>query len=202
MRTFYLMRHGQTRFNVQQRIQGASDSPLTELGIEQAKAAKHYFDQKGVVFDSIYTSTQERACDTAELASGRTDYVRLKGLKEQDFGAFEGQQEYLNPHLQGDIGYGDYFVTYGGESYLDVRCRMEKTIRQLLEAEKEPSTLLIVSHGAAIAQFYRQVIADYPRIRMTNCAILKFTYEKNHFDLLSVTDPVQDKKVYIKEEAH
>lgn len=53
MRTFYLMRHGQTRFNVQQRIQGASDSPLTELGIEQAKAAKHYFDQKGVVFDSI-----------------------------------------------------------------------------------------------------------------------------------------------------
>lgn len=200
MRTLYLMRHGQTRFNVQQRIQGASDSPLTELGIEQAKAAKHYFEQKGISFDSIYASTQERACDTAELASGRPDYVRLKGLKEQDFGAFEGQQEYLNPPLQGDIGYGDYFVTYGGESYLDVRQRMEETIRRILETERDSSTILMVSHGAAIAQFCRQVIANYPRIRMTNCAILKFTYEKGRFDLLSAADPVAGKRLYIKDE--
>lgn len=43
VKTFYLMRHGQTRFNVQGRIQGACDSPLTEEGIEQAKAARRYF---------------------------------------------------------------------------------------------------------------------------------------------------------------
>lgn len=70
---------------------------LTELGKEQALVAHQYFQEQGIKFDKIYSSTQERACDTAELVTGRTDYTRLKGLKEQDFGAFEGQQEYLNP---------------------------------------------------------------------------------------------------------
>lgn len=127
MKSLYLMWHGKTRFNEQKRIQGACDSPLTQEGIEQAKAAYAFFQEQGIAFDKVYASTQERACDTAELVSGRTDYSRLKGLKEQDFGAFEAQQEYLNPPLQGDIGYGDYFVTYGGESYQDVRLRMAKT---------------------------------------------------------------------------
>lgn len=39
----YLMRHGQTLFNVQDRVQGACDSPLTELGIQQALQVKDYF---------------------------------------------------------------------------------------------------------------------------------------------------------------
>ena len=46
IKTFYLMRHGQTRFNVQGRIQGMCDSPLTEERIEQAKAARRYFEQR------------------------------------------------------------------------------------------------------------------------------------------------------------
>ena len=90
------MRHGQTRFNEQRRIQGVCDSPLTELGIKQAQQAADYFKDKGIVFEEIYSSTQERACDTAEIVSGRKDIIRLKGLKEWDFGTFEGQQEYLN----------------------------------------------------------------------------------------------------------
>lgn len=100
-KTFYLMRHGQTLFNVQGRIQGACDSPLTELGIAQAKAARDYFEQEGIRFDSIYSSTQERACDTAELVTGRKDYIRLKGLKEWNFGSFEAHQEYsILPYIK------------------------------------------------------------------------------------------------------
>lgn len=87
VKTFYVMRHGQTRFNLQGRIQGACDSPLTELGIEQAKSARQHFKKEGITFTRVYSSTQERACDTAELATGRTDYIRLKGLKEMDFGS-------------------------------------------------------------------------------------------------------------------
>lgn len=45
VKTFYVMRHGQTRFNLQGRIQGACDSPLTELGIEQAKSARQHFKE-------------------------------------------------------------------------------------------------------------------------------------------------------------
>ena len=58
MKTFYLMRHGQTRFNEQGRIQGACDSPLTDLGKEQAQAARSYFEEKGIRFDKVYSSTQ------------------------------------------------------------------------------------------------------------------------------------------------
>lgn len=49
IKTFYLMRHGQTRFNVQGRIQGVCDSPLTEERIEQAKAVRRYFEQDGIL---------------------------------------------------------------------------------------------------------------------------------------------------------
>lgn len=73
----YLMRHGQTMFNQAGLVQGACDSPLTELGIEQAKKARAFFENRQIQFDAIYTSTQERACDTAEIISQRTDYSCL-----------------------------------------------------------------------------------------------------------------------------
>ena len=61
------MRHGQTLFNEKKKIQGASDSPLTQLGIEQARMAKNYFDESNITFESLYASTQERASDTLEI---------------------------------------------------------------------------------------------------------------------------------------
>lgn len=97
MKEFYLMRHGQTRFNVQHRLQGVCDAPLTEVGIEQAKKAGQYLAKQEPIFDHVFTSTSERASDTLEITKGLTDYERLKGLRGQDFGAFEGQSEYLTP---------------------------------------------------------------------------------------------------------
>lgn len=54
----YLMRHGETLFNTQKRVQGWCDSPLTENGIWQAEQAKQYFVKKGISFDAVYSSTQ------------------------------------------------------------------------------------------------------------------------------------------------
>ncbi|WP_241209292.1 phosphoglycerate mutase family protein, partial [Streptococcus sp. DD11] len=67
MKDLYLMRHGQTFFNQEGLVQGACDSPLTELGAEQAQQARTYFEQAGIRFGRLYSSTQERACDTLEL---------------------------------------------------------------------------------------------------------------------------------------
>lgn len=193
---FYLMRHGQTRFNQQQRIQGASDSPLTALGIEQAQAARDYFEfeQEGIQFAVVYSSTQERAVDTAEIASGRTDIIRRKGSKEMDFGAFEGQQEFLNPPIKRDgSGYGDYFVIYGGEDSITVRERVHAAMQDIMtENSANEATILIVSHGGAIAQFYRNYAKTSPQLkdRISNCAIFKMTFEDGVFDLISIYDPV------------
>ena len=55
-KTLYLMRHGQTLFNVRRKIQGWCDSPLTQTGIQQAKIAGEYFKRKNIVFDHAYSS--------------------------------------------------------------------------------------------------------------------------------------------------
>ncbi|MFC3932522.1 histidine phosphatase family protein [Streptococcus dentapri] len=200
MKTLYLMRHGQTRFNQQKRIQGASDSPLTELGIEQAELAKKYFEDEGLSFDAVYASTQERAGDTAQIVSDRTDITRLKGLKEMDFGAMEAQPEYLNPPLYKDgTGYRDAFVFYGGEDSMAVRQRMVDTLTELMENIEDGIQILVVSHGAAISQFFRGVLEKAPAIHgMSNCAILKFTFEKGRFEMHYVYNPVQGTYVYKK----
>ena len=96
-KTFYLMRHGQTLFNLRKKIQGACDSPLTELGIKQAQAAGEYF--KNIELDYAYSSTSERSSDTLELIIGTdAQYTRMKGLKEMNFGIYEGESEDLNPN--------------------------------------------------------------------------------------------------------
>ena len=88
-KTLYLMRHGQTLFNARKKIQGWCDAPLTELGIKQAKIAGKYFKDNNIVFDHAYSSTSERACDTLELVCD-LPYHRVKGLKEWNFGIYEG----------------------------------------------------------------------------------------------------------------
>ncbi|MGT2832935.1 histidine phosphatase family protein [Streptococcus halotolerans] len=195
-KTLYLMRHGQTRFNELKRIQGVSDSPLTPLGIQQATKARAYFQKLGVELTAVYSSTQERAVDTAEIVSGSTDIVRLKGLKEMDFGTFEGQSETLNPPLIPGIGYADYFVQHGGEDSLAVRQRVGDTVRDLLANHADGDTILVVSHGAAIAQFYRGVLENPPQVRMRNCAILAFEVEDNNFRLDYIYDPVNESMLY------
>ena len=195
MKEFYLMRHGQTRFNVQHRLQGVCDAPLTEVGIEQAKKAGQYLAKQEPIFDHVFTSTSERASDTLEIVTGRTDYERLKGLKGQDFGAFEGQPEYLTPKTLPDgQGFGDYFVQFGGESTTQVRDRMELTIRAIMESVADGSKSLLVSHGPS-------VLNPDPDIRgLKNCCILHFTYDQGQFELLSVYNPVEEEYIFGGEE--
>lgn len=106
----YLMRHGETLFNTQKRVQGWCDSPLTENGIWQAEEAKQYFAKKGISFDAVYSSTQERATDTAKIVAPEYTVTQLKGIKEMNFGSFEAQPEHLLPkHRPGTRSFEDFF---------------------------------------------------------------------------------------------
>ena len=90
MKDLYIMRHGQTLFNVRRKIQGWCDSPLTEEGKKQALKAKEIL--KDIHFDHYYCSTAERCSDTLELITDKP-YIRLKGLKERNFGIYESESE-------------------------------------------------------------------------------------------------------------
>ncbi len=182
-KTVYLMRHGETFFNQQKKIQGWCDSPLTDKGKNQAIIAGQYFTENNISIESAYSSTSERACDTLELVTNR-DYKRIKGLKEWNFGVFEAEHEYLNPPLP----YGDFFVPYGGEGELQFRERVAKTLYKIME-EEEKQTVLVVSHGAACRQFMRswahtsKVDQKEP---LGNCCILKFEFTDKSFKLLEI----------------
>lgn len=96
-KTLYIMRHGQTLFNIQHKIQGWSDSPLTKKGIQQAKIAGQYFKDNKITFDAAFCSTAERASDTLELvtdmqklrASGFTNCSILKFIFDNNKFTFE-----------------------------------------------------------------------------------------------------------------
>ncbi len=65
----YVVRHGQTNLNKEGRLQGRLGLPLNEAGIEQAKLLQEKLT--GVSFDYVYSSPQERAIQTAEIATGK-----------------------------------------------------------------------------------------------------------------------------------
>lgn len=186
-KTLYLMRHGQTLFNLRRKIQGACDSPLTELGIEQAKIAGEYF--KEIPLTHAYCSTSERCSDTLELVTdNRLPYKRLKGLKEMNFGVFEGESEDLNPKIRGSKnGYGDFFSSFGGESTDEVRDRMVETCTEIMEKD-DHEVVLAVSHSGACYHFLRawqdpreELAKGFP-----NCCIFKYEYNNKEFKLVDV----------------
>ncbi|KLD58912.1 phosphoglycerate mutase [Lactiplantibacillus plantarum] len=150
-KTLYMMRHGETLFNRLKKIQGACDSPLTPKGIADAQRVGAYFQAQGITFDHAYSSTQERASDTLELVT-KQPYERLKGIKEWNFGVFEGESEVLNPKPDPvRRSHGDFFCQHGGASFM--------FLRQWLSMD----------------EIERQGIV------LHNCAVIKYQYDAGRF---------------------
>ena len=168
MKDLYLMRHGQTFFNQEGLVQGACDSPLTELGQNQARQAGAYLKELGIRFGQLYSSTQERASDTLELVSGRSDYTRLKGIKEWNFGLFEAQPERLQPKFRpGATSFEDLFVPYGGEGVDQVGERVLITLTEVMEkagAEPVLAVSTAVPCGPSISRLQ-------PKLWILRCAL-------------------------------
>lgn len=196
-RTVYLMRHGQTLFNSQGRVQGWCDSPLTDLGIDQALAAKAYFDDNQIHFDKAYSSTQERETDTAKLIA-ELPITQLKGLKEMNFGSFEAQPEFLLPKWRkGAVSFEDLLVPYGGEDIREVGQRVKQTILEIT-GQLSNQTLLMVSHGAAIWGLVQVENFAWPlEFGLPNCAICHLEVEGDKLSLKQLIDPVNQKIITI-----
>ncbi|MBP5167031.1 MAG: histidine phosphatase family protein [Oscillospiraceae bacterium] len=88
--TLYMIRHGQTVMNTRGALQGRSDHPLNEKGVEQAEQARRRFEEKGISFDVVYTSPLCRAVQTAEILARGADIITDERLIEMDYGPYEG----------------------------------------------------------------------------------------------------------------
>ena len=185
-KTLYLMRHGETVFNKQDLVQGACDSPLTEVGRTQPLYAKRWFADQGIKFDHAYASTQERASDTLELIT-EMPYQRLKGIKEMSFGIFEATPNRFvraacNLHENPEA-----LTKFGGEGMYAVQNRVVNTLTELMK-KPDHQTVLAVSHGCAIFTFAYKWIAGitWEKFHLTNCVILKFEYEDEQFKFIEM----------------
>lgn len=195
-KTVYLMRHGETLFNTQKRVQGACDSPLTDRGIAQAKEVGEYFAREGFHFEAVYSSTQERATDTAKLAAKTDQVVQLKGIKEMNFGIFEAQPEMLLPKTRpGATSFEDALVPFGGEDIREVGKRVRQTLIDTMVHHDSPC--LFVSHGAAMWGLVQLLEIKFPPgVFLPNCAITKWTIDGEQLTLKELIVPTEDFKVY------
>ena len=89
----YFIRHGETDFNKRCLIQGMSDIPLNDKGIQQAGNAAEWFEKQNITFDRVFASPLVRARKTAAIVSGRTfEEVQPDArIREMDFGVDEGK---------------------------------------------------------------------------------------------------------------
>jgi uncharacterized phosphatase len=143
--TFALIRHGQTDWNAQRRLQGSSDIPLNAVGRGQAREAVAALS--GYEWDAVVSSPLSRAAETADLiAAGLGIRVtrRVPELTERDFGPAEGLQD--GPELDARR-ITDGFL--GAESDDDAAARGLAALEALAE-EFRGSRVLVVAHGTLI----------------------------------------------------
>nr|WP_256223611.1 histidine phosphatase family protein [Paenibacillus sp. 1_12] len=143
-----MVRHGQTEWNVQHKFQGHQDSPLTELGIQQAKWLGESFKNERI--DIIYTSSSFRAVRTAELIrQAREIEIRQSdALKEMNLGDWEGrtQAEVERSDLESfDHFWNDpeKFRVQSGETFNEVSERAIRQFNQILNDQRGKSILLV-----------------------------------------------------------
>ena len=153
----YFVRHGQTIWNVEKRFQGLSDSPLTELGITQAKLLGK--NLKDIKFDKFYSTSLKRANDTANYIKGDRDqeveifddFIEIsmgdmEGMGHEKFKELYPTQ--LKNFFFNQIEYDPR--EYNGESFLEVRERVIKGLNKFVELNKNYERVLVVSHGATL----------------------------------------------------
>lgn len=150
----YVMRHGETSWNTERKIQGRTDVELTENGIKMAEASAE--GMKDIKFDYIYSSPLTRAYTTAEIICKNRDIPIFTDdrLMEVCFGEWEGKdirerQDMLEAFFDDPV---NYVATGGAETYEEILERAKGFIEDIAYplAKKEPQCKVLVLGHAAI----------------------------------------------------
>lgn len=180
MNTVYFVRHGQTVWNVENKICGATDIALTDLGHKQAiETGKKIIDQ-GIYADEILYSPLIRARDTAGHISEITGIPAREEprLKEQNFGKYESTardgEEFKQAKKQFSCRYE------GGESMLHLAQRIYNLLDEIRASNK---IYILVAHNgiARVVQsyFYEMTNEEYAAFGVKNCEILTYRFKED-----------------------
>ena len=160
MKHIYYCRHGECELNLQKVFAGRSDSPLTDLGREQALSAGQDILQKGIKIDKIVSSSLWRAYETAVIIAREIGYleadIQTSDLfVERNFGMLEGtpRTEFFDAH-----SYQDIDLAPRAETIEQLHQRADQAFA-LIESLPDEN-ILIVSHSAFFRAFRHTVTHD------------------------------------------
>lgn len=151
----FMVRHGQTLWNLESRYQGISNTDLTCEGKKQAELAVKYLSK--VNFSGFYSSPIGRTVETAEIFKKvlKQDYEIRENLREMSFGKWEGLlfEEILakyGPDFQNWIKDPFRNPPTGGENFNEIISRGSQEISSILSEHEDGSNVLLITHGAFI----------------------------------------------------
>ena len=195
----YIVRHGETQYNVDRRLQGWTDIPLNKNGKQQAKKVADRLKTEPITV--IYSSDHKRAKSTAS-AIAKAKNLKLHQtwkLREDRMGVFEGWQWEKEPdpirqalwdkrniaRTTGDI----HWKPEGGESLMEHSQRVKKLLDAIL-TKHEDEIVVIVSHGGTINRIieyfgFKKHTDEYIRFQNTSVTIITQKDNKYSLDLLN-----------------
>lgn len=176
---FYFARHGQTVWNVENKICGATDIALTEKGQEQARQLGKEIAAAGIHIDEILCSPLMRAADTAHCISEETGVpVRIEPrLREQNFGKYEATarngEEFQHAKTCFALSYE------GGESMIRFCQRIYNLLDDIREESGNKVYLLVAHNGVARAvqsYFTDMTNEEFAKFGIKNCELKKYEF--------------------------
>jgi 2,3-bisphosphoglycerate-dependent phosphoglycerate mutase len=191
------IRHGETAWNVDARIQGQTDIDLNDTGRWQAQQVGKAL--VGEPISAVYSSDLGRAHQTAQSISQATGLpvIPHEGLRERRFGLFEGKtfdeisETWPEHHQNWRKRIPEWEPPEGGESLLQLRERVTRTVSAL--AEKHPGEqIVVVAHGGVLDTLYRVATGqevNAPRTwQMPNASINRLLWTPSGFTLVGWSD--------------
>jgi broad specificity phosphatase PhoE len=184
--TILLVRHGETDWNRDRRIQGQSDPPLNDLGRDQARALARKL--AGDEIEAVYASDLRRARETAEILAAELGLPVAVDpeLRELDFGHWEGhtveELEANFPEAFARWTQGGEVAWDGGETHTAMAERVRNAVRRLASAHAG-GRILLVAHGGPVRVLLMDAEGlDYPAARrefrrIANCDMSEIAVE-------------------------
>lgn len=191
MTELYLVRHGETDWNLQHRIQGSTDIPLNATGREQAATTGRLLARRQ--WDAIVSSPLSRAFETASIIAAATGLpvpTTVPDLVERNYGEAEGLTDaQIEAQFGGRFHSGPSMIA-GQESREEVTARVLPALMAIADAHPG-ERVIVVSHGGVIRSVLNAVDPDGKHSWIRNGSVHSFRHVDGSLELTAFDDPIE-----------
>ncbi len=190
MTSLYLVRHGETDWNAERRIQGSTDIPLNDIGRAQAATTGALLARRR--WDALVSSPLGRANETARIIGaeiGILDVETIAALAERNYGEAEGlDYEQIERMFPGDS------PVPGRETHQEVADRVLPALISMATSHPGES-LVVVTHGGVIRSVLNVVEPGVAHGRISNGSIHSFELVDGSLELVAFDDPIDEESL-------